>query len=315
MIDGKLYQWNFEIDGLIPNQVQLKRKLWLKKGEILLKKKRGKLFAYVLGDGEDQAKCEQMVIPYLWMSCLISNNAPELGGGSRVSLSSAEELGTKPVLSASFSIRLPEDAVGQIEHYAPKFLKFIGKLHDKYIDVVNENEFLAIALNYFYEAEKKFIYSNEGFISAVISMEALFNEGPSDIKYKLSHRAAFLLGLYGLDPLEAFDKIKGFYNKRSKLVHGGGVLAHDPDRYLVSKYTRRALIIFLILLKKSERRDQSAKQRKIKILKEIDYAMLDANKRKFLKKEITKGMKDFKLNIPRTYEGEGDNGEYRVTAW
>lgn len=305
----KLYQWNYVIEGLIPEQVRLKRKLWLKKDEILLEKKNEKLFAYVLGKEDDRG--EQRVVPYLWMSCLISSNAPELSGGSGASLASPDELGTVPLITATVSVSLPDVAVGDIEQYAPKFIRFIGKLHDKYIDVVKENDFLAIALDYFYEAEKKFVYNNEGFISAMISMEALFNEEPSDIKYKLSHRAAFLLGLSGLDSLEAFEKLKVFYNNRSKLVHGGGNLKHDPDRYLVSMYTRRAMIIFMILLKNNNRRSKSVKKRKIEILREIDYAMLDEDRSKSLKNEITKGLKDFNLKIPRTFEGR----DYRVTAW
>ena len=309
----KLYQWNYEIEGLIPEQVRLKRKLWLKKDEILLEKKNEKLFAYVLGKEDDRG--DERVVPYLWMSCLISNNAPELSGGSGASLASPDELGTVPLITATVSVSLPDVAVGDIEQYAPKFLRFIGKLHDKYIDVVKENDFLAIALDYFYEAEKKFVYNNEGFISAMISMEALFNEGPSDIKYKLSHRAAFLLGLSGLDSLEAFEKLKVFYNNRSKLVHGVGNLKHDPDRYLVSMYTRRALIIFMILLKNNNRRSKSVKKRKIEILREIDYAMLVKDRSKSLKNEITKGLKDFNLKIPRTFEGKIEGRDYRVTAW
>lgn len=146
-------------------------------------------------------------------------------------------------------------------------------------------------------------------------MEALFNEGPSDIKYKLSHRAAFLLSLCDMDPIEAFENIKVLYNKRSKLVHGGGSLNHDPDRHLISKYTRRSIIIFMILLSNEKRQNISKKNRKNEILKEIDHAMLNEEMRSSLKKEINKGLKNFKLSIPRTFEGEGKHGNYRITAW
>lgn len=311
----QLYQWNFVIKDLIPNQVKLKRKVWLKEGELLLDKKGDKLHAYLLGDDKDTFKSDEKIIPYLWVSCLITSNAPDLGGDGGVSIESKEELGTKPIYSMSVSTSLPEEAVGDIEKHAHKFLRFIGNLHDKYISVISENEFIKIALDYFYEAEKKFIYSNEGFISAVISMEALFNEGPTDIKYKLSHRAAFLLSLCEIDPIEAFEKLKDSYDKRSTLVHGGGVLSHDPDRYLVSKYTRKSIIIFLILLKNEERRKIGNKKRKANLLKEIDYAMLDENKRKSLKNEICRGLRDFKLPVPRVFEGDGKNSNYRVTAW
>jgi hypothetical protein len=314
-VSNQLFQWNFVSRKLIPDQVKLKRKVWLKRDELLLDKKGNDLHAYLLGNDTDGFLVDKKITPYLQISCLVSNNAPDLEGGSGTGISSKEELGTKPVLSASVSVSLPEEAIADIENYAYKFIRFIGKLHDKYIDVVSENDFIEIALDYFYEAQKKNVYSNEGFISAVISMEALFTESPTDIKYKLAHRAAFLLGLCNIDPIEAFEKLKDFYDNRSKLVHGGGTIPDDPDRYRVSKYTRRSIIIFLILLKNEERRKIGQNKRKREILKEIDYAMLNEEKRKSLKKEINKGLKDFKLNIPRSFEGVGKNGNYRVTAW
>lgn len=318
MVKSQLIQWNFVIQGLIPDQVKLKRKVWLKKGELLLDKKGDKLLAYLLDNNpEPFHNNEEKVTPYLWISCLVSSNSPELEDRGGVGLNSKEDLGTKPLYSMNTSVSLsfPEEAITEVETYAPKFIGFIRKLHDKYIDVVSENEFVKIALDYFYEAQKKSVYSNEGYINAVISMEALFNEAPTDIKYKLSHRAAFLLGLCDIDPIDAFEKLKGFYDKRSTLVHGGGTLPNDPERHFVSMYTRRSIIIFLILLNNAGRRKISRKKRKKEILKEIDYAMLNEEKRKLLKKEITKGLKDFRLTIPRTFEGTGKQGKYRVTAW
>jgi hypothetical protein len=316
-VKKQLFQWNFVIKGLIPHQVRLNRRVWLKEGELLLDKKGDKLHAYVLGDGKSAFESEGKIIPYLWVSCLVSTLAPDLEGGGGNSIESKEELGTKPLysMSVSTSLSLPEEAVGDIEKHAHRFLRFIGELHDKYISIISENEFIKIALDYFYEAEKKSVYSNEGFISAVTSMEALFNEAPTDIKYKLSHRAALLLSFCEIDPIESFEKLKKFYDKRSKLVHGGGSLSHDPDRYLISRYTRKSIIIFLILLRSKERRKKKKEGRKASLLKEIDYAMLDESKRKSLKKEISKGLRDFKLPVPRAFEGEGKNGTYRVTAW
>ena len=315
---NQLYQWNFDIRGLIPDQVKLKRKVWLKKGELLLDKKGEKLHAYLLGDNTNKSQDnEERITAYLRIASLISSNISDLERRSGTGINSKEELGTKPLHSVSISDELviSEEAIVDIENYAHKFVGFIGKLHDKYIDIVSENEFIQIALDYFYEAKKKFVYSNEGFINAIISMEALFNEGSFDLKYKLSHRAAFLLGLSDIDPVEAFEKIKNFYDKRSTLIHGGGTIPYDPDRYLVSKYTRQSIIIFLILLKNEERRKINRIKRKIELLKEIDYAMLNEEKRKSLKKEINRGLKDFKLTIPRIFEGTGKNGNYRTTAW
>jgi len=313
---GKLlYQWNFIISGLIPREVKLKRKIWLKKGELLLDKKGDDLHVYLLGNESRETCDEKRITPYLWMSSLITNNSTELTNGGGSSIASADELGTKSILSCTVSSHIPEEAVKDIEKHAHKFLGDIGRLHDKYIDVINENKFLLIALDYFHDAENKFVYNDEGFISAMISLESLFNEGPSDIKYKLAHRAAFLLGMCNIDSVEAFEKLKIFYNHRSKLVHGAGAPAYDPDRHLVSHYTRKAIIIFLILLNNSDRQNIGKSKRKQEVLKEIDYAMFDSKRRKVLEKEIKKGLKDFKLKTPRTFEGTGDDGSYRITAW
>ncbi|MCD4780420.1 MAG: hypothetical protein K8S27_07735 [Candidatus Omnitrophica bacterium] len=310
-----LYQWNFIISGLIPKQVKLKRKIWLKKGELLLDKKGDDLHVYLLGNENRETCDEKKIMPYLWMSSLITNNSAELTNGGGSSITSEDELGTKSILSCAISTHMPEEAVKEIEKHTYKFLGYIGRLHDKYINVINENKFLLIALDYFHDAEKKFVYNDEGFISAMISLESLFNEGPSDIKYKLSHRAGFLLGMCDIDSVDAFEKLKLFYNHRSKLVHGEGATTYDPDRYLVSHYTRKAIIIFLILLNNSERQSIGKNKRKQAILKEIDYAMFDSKRRKALEQEIKKGLKDFKLKIPRTFEGAGENGDYRTTAW
>lgn len=311
---SQLFQWDFVITGLIPSKVKLKRKVWLKKGEIVLDTKGDNLHAYLLCDDKDTFENrEEKITPYLRMCCLVSPNSPDLEEGGGVSIKSEKELGTKPMGSISISMSLPDKALPDIEKYAHKFIGFIAKLHDKYIDVISDNEFMYIALDYFFEAEKKFSHSDEGFINAMISMEALFNEGPSDIKYKLSHRAAFLLGLCDLDPIETFEGLKELYNKRSKLVHGGGSLSRDPNKSVISRYTRKSIIIFMILLKNEERRKLSKNNRKINILKEIDCAMLDDKRRESLKKEIKKGLKDFKLTVPRVFEGK--NGEYRVIPW
>ncbi len=311
----QLYQWNFEIKGLIPEEVKLKRKVWLRKGELLLEKKADKLYAYLLGDDSHKFSMGEEIEPYLRFSSLISNNAPDVKGGSGIPIKSKEDLGKAKPLSTSIKVIFPSEAIPEVEKYAHKFIAFIGKLHDKYIGIVNENEFLEIAMDYFHDSEKKFVYSDEGFISATISLESLYNESPSDIKYKLSHRAAFLLSLCGIDPIEVFEKLKELYNTRSKLVHGGGATTHDPERNLVTRFTRWSIILFLILLSNEKRRAIGKGKRKKEVLKEIDHAMLNAEIRNELKKEIKKGIKNFNLNIPRTFEGERKQGSYRVTAW
>ena len=73
--------------------------------------------------------------------------------------------------------------------------------------------------------------------------------------------------------------------------------------------------MFPMLLKNEERRGIGKRDRKAGLLKEIDWAMLDENRRKSLKKEISKGLGDFGLPVPRFFDGEGKHGKCRVTAW
>lgn len=313
----RLMQWNFEIEKLIPTQVKIKRKIWLKQGELFLEKKGERLNVYLLGDDQETFDNNQIILPYLKFSTLISSNAPTLKGGGGGSLQSTKEFGKKPM---GFSTVLlptewPKGAIKKVEKHAPKFLKQIRAIHNKYEKTVKENQFLQISLDYFYDSETKFVYSDEGFISVMISLEALYNEASNDIKYKLAHRAGFLLGLTTFDSIEVFENLKQFYNYRSGLVHGGGPTKYDPGRHKISRYARFSIIVFLILLKNRKRKKISKKNRKKELLKEIDYAMLDITKQKLLQKEIKKSLKDFKLQVPRTFEGMGKNGRYRMIPW
>lgn len=129
------------------------------------------------------------------------------------------------------------------------------------------------------------------FIDACISLEALYNEGPSDLRYKISHRLAFLLGLHGFDSIITFHNADEIYDKRSKLVHGHG---HYPKWQYVEQarlYARSSCVCFLILC--LNRFDKLPKNDpKPELLKEIDEAMLEPNLRQALAKEITEGIKE-----------------------
>jgi Apea-like HEPN len=57
------------------------------------------------------------------------------------------------------------------------------------------------------------------FVDAMVSLEALLNEKLNDIKFKLSIRGAFILGLNGFDTSTTFRRLKELYNLRSSIVH------------------------------------------------------------------------------------------------
>lgn len=66
---------------------------------------------------------------------------------------------------------------------------------------------------------------------------------------------------------------------------------------------------------KFKRKKIKKDERKHKILRAIDYAMLIPSRREQMKREISRGLKDFELKVPRTFKGNGEFGKYQVTAW
>jgi hypothetical protein len=61
---NRLLQYNYVIKGLIPDKVKLKKKVWLKKGELLLENKGNELHAYLLGD-DNKSENEDKITAYL----------------------------------------------------------------------------------------------------------------------------------------------------------------------------------------------------------------------------------------------------------
>lgn len=59
------------------------------------------------------------------------------------------------------------------------------------------------------------------FLSLMIAMETLFNQGGNEIGYSLSRNACVLLGEKREQSEEIFREIKQLYSKRSKMVHRG----------------------------------------------------------------------------------------------
>ncbi|WP_152555194.1 hypothetical protein [Desulfonatronum thiodismutans] len=154
-MENRIWQWHFEIKGLIPDQVKLKRKVWLKRGELFLEKKGDKLQAFLLGEDKYPYNESEKVLSYLRFSCLISGNAPDLEGKGGIGLKSISDFGKKKKFyNTSSRIVLPKEAVAEIESHAHKFIGFIGNIHNKYIYIVSNNDFIAVALDYYYEAEK-----------------------------------------------------------------------------------------------------------------------------------------------------------------
>ena len=211
----KLWQITYQIEGLIPAQVKLKRKFWLKKDEILLKAGEGRIDAFVLKATEEDrfVTADDEILPYLKFSRFLSNGSVSLQGGELQTIRAGDELGQDPSFGISvISSRYPKESVADMEQHASNYLREIRELHDKYIGVVNENDFLSTALDFFYSANNEPAYEHQSFINSVICLEALYNEGSSALSYKISHRASFILGLGGaFDSIELFENLQKIY--------------------------------------------------------------------------------------------------------
>ena len=311
-----LFQWNYIIEGLLPPGISLQQKVQLSDENILLTTREGKLKAYVLGvDDLDRGK--QQLSRYLQFAALISLNRVTYSGGSGASILSKSELGTKPELDITFRPVIPDEAIKAIQPHVIKYLSEISRIHDLYQIAITENKFLRLSLDFFYESQISSAYSDEGLIKSIISMEALFNDGSTDISYKLALRAAFILSPIFSDTLTVFNNLKKAYSCRSKIVHGSGadINVDGELQSNICHYNRSALMIFMILLNNPTRQRWPKNKRKDCLMQQIDHAMIDLEKRNLMIQEITHNIPNFNIEVPRSFEGEAHNKPWRFSPW
>jgi hypothetical protein len=204
-----------------------------------------------------------------------------------------EFAGERPIMSAS------TDATSKdFDNDFVSFLEFLKEMFTKYYDPIRKFDFLNVALDYYFKSGTVTLeYSDtSSFVDTCISLEALYNESGDDLRYKISHRLAFILSFDNFQSSNSFYNAKQIYKKRNQIVHGR--TGKPDDKYLqqIRSYARRSCICFLILC--CNRLGQTSKKLLENLLGEIiDEAMLDLSKREDLRKEIVEGMKDFAPKI------------------
>ncbi len=119
----------------------------------------------------------------------------------------------------------------------------------------------------------------------MISLESLLG-ADTEIKHKISTRLALLLGLIGYDTLGVFENTKKFYDKRSKLLHGGITINDNPeitskDIRSILKYSKDCILCCMVLTKKLYI-EKGKKDFKKFLLDRIDQCILDIKKREEL---------------------------------
>ncbi|GLI39443.1 hypothetical protein KI811_11335 [Geobacter hydrogenophilus] len=86
------------------------------------------------------------------------------------------------------------------------------------------------------------------FLTLMISMEVLFNDGKQELRNKVSRNAAVFLGRTRLQSARIFKTVKSLYDKRSVLVHTGvGDSITEVDVADLRVLARKAIVELLYL--------------------------------------------------------------------
>lgn len=154
-----------------------------------------------------------------------------------------------------------------LDEFNPKIL--VESVMPHY-SLLNEkgNEYLKIALEYLLLARFE-EFAEFKILNCMVTLEALFSRSGdnTEIGYKISNRAATLLGKDQAHRIELRKEIKELYNLRSRIIHGDPLeLSHDAFSSLFI-WCNDAITRFLTLAKKHDNHN--------KIIERIDDAMID----------------------------------------
>lgn len=83
-----------------------------------------------------------------------------------------------------------------------------------------KREYIQLAFEHWEQSLRSDVEHIE-FLSLVMALEALFNVGQHDVRYRVARSAAVLLGADAEDSRYIFESVKRAYDVRSKLVHTG----------------------------------------------------------------------------------------------
>lgn len=180
--------------------------------------------------------------------------------------------GTKSLRSAKWATLLVKPRRSKEE------LQRNAKLAAEIMDSINlgsrSMSYLRIAIDYFLNSRAAEEIQDK-LINCMIAIEALFGE-KDELTYRISHRAACLLGKDDDTREGIFRNMKTLYRKRSLLVHGKKTFVSPGDISIGHSYLRDSINRFLALSRKYSREE---------ILQALDDAVINDKKRKALQVE------------------------------
>jgi hypothetical protein len=117
----------------------------------------------------------------------------------------------------------------------------------------------------------------------MIGLEALFNDGPQDIGWKLAVRAALLLSCFSKEGnKDVFNSLRGLYGRRINIVHGiKREVVTWTDYHSVRGYLRNSLKSCLALGLDCDKEG---------ILSLIDQALVNPSARERLSSAVKEGI-------------------------
>jgi len=138
---------------------------------------------------------------------------------------------------------LPFEVSWRCNALPPTLLQFKYRLNHEDIDKIsiiyqklkNPPEFLRVPINRLNSAFLK-EDPRDKFIDYMIAFEALFSEGPGDLRYKIPLRAARYLGRTPEERRDLFKLFKLAYDVRSDIVHGRGKIQKESRKELKERY-------------------------------------------------------------------------------
>jgi hypothetical protein len=224
-MSSELWEAKFVIANLfMPNLELQEEKMWLEENEVLLRRYNNDVIVFVKVEDHNKFEAENKIVSYLRLCSLLTTYAPKIDGGTFHLLESNNDFGKDTTILSVQSLgrRYTEEQKNKIKPHFTNFLKKSYALHKKYSQLYSICPFLELANEYFYRSRLNRGYESESFIDAAISLEALYNEEPSDIRYKIAMRSAYVLGCIGYDSSEIFRNVTELYNIRNNIVHGKG---------------------------------------------------------------------------------------------
>ena len=236
-------------------------------------------------------KAENKVLSFMHVYSMLSGFSPTIASMGGQSIRSAEELGISPgiKIGGRLTVRYTPEQIKENLNLVRKSWDKSASLTPKINRLLQskQNQYLRLAMFQQYESGKFDTPADNRFVTACIGLEALFNDGPQDISYKLAARTTLLLSTASTKLACTMSEIKKLYTKRNNIVHGIGQEVAEYQDCERLRLILRETLKPLLALSLNNSKDQS--------MTKIDEALVTPDGKAKLKEEIALGLSSLGL--------------------